>query len=59
MARTISRKPVSLIILLQTGPKLEPEELSHVERIYEKVWQGLGEDSCKSHIDKKRKGLRF
>lgn len=45
--------------LVSNGSKLEPEELSHVERIYEKIWEGLGEDACKTHIDKKRKGLRF
>jgi hypothetical protein len=38
---------------------LTPGQRSYVESIYERMWQGKNYESVPTHIDKKRKGLRF
>lgn len=41
------------------GEELMPNTLSYIDSIYEKVWKGANFASVNTHVDKKRRGLRF
>ena len=45
--------------MLTNGESLTPGQYSYIDAIYEAMWRGAGHESVKTHIDKKRKGLRF
>lgn len=47
------------IEMFNRGESFTPSQMSYIEIIYEKCYEGAGYESAKRKIDKKRKGLNF
>lgn len=45
--------------LMEQGEALSPGQYSYIDSIYEAMWRSAGFESVSTHIDKKRKALRF
>ncbi len=45
--------------MIRAGEEFTPGQKGYLEKIYELTFEGAGFESCKTHIDRKRKGLRF
>lgn len=45
--------------LLDRTGILTPNQLSYIESIYERTWEGAGYESARPNRDKRRPGLRF